>query len=145
MGPHPKRQCEKEKAMKRNAVITAIAILLSVGLAGCRSGPLYNVKSTHLESEGKSLKSIGQNIKSAGRSLGWEMKDQAEGKIRGRLTVSGGKHKASVVITYNTDTFNITYVDSTNLRYRADEKTIHPNYNVWVKKLEETIKKRVRN
>ena len=141
--------------MKRNVVITAIAILFSFSLAGCRWGPLYNVKSAHLGSKGKSLKSIGQDIKAAGRGLGWKMKDIAEGKVQGILLVSGGKHKAVVVITYNTDTFNITYADSTNLRYKAagftdadgvhHEKTIHPNYNVWVKKLEETIKNRVGN
>ena len=130
--------------MKRNAVITAIAILLSVGLAGCRSAPLYDVKSAHLGNKGKSLQRISQNIKAAGRSLGWEMKDEAEGKIRGSIWLRG-KHKAVVVITYNAETFNIRYADSINLRYNRTENTIHPNYNGWIRNLEGAIKLQVGN
>jgi hypothetical protein len=146
MGPRPERQYEKDRAMKRNTVITAIAIILSVGLAGCRSrlAPLYDVKSAHLGNERKSVQRLGQDIRAAGRALGWEMKEEGEGKIGGSIWVRG-THKAIVVITYNTTTFNITHSESNNLRYNKKSHLIHKNYNQWVKRLESAIKRKVAN
>ena len=72
------------------------------------------------------------------------MLDEVEGKIRGKIWIRG-KHQAVVVITYNAETFNITYAASTNLRYNPADNTIHANYNSWIRKLEKAIKGRVAN
>ena len=72
------------------------------------------------------MQRLGQDIRAAGRVLGWEMKEEGEGKILGSICIRK-KHKAIVVITYNTTTFNITYSESNNLRYDKKAHLIHKN------------------
>jgi hypothetical protein len=96
------------------------------------------VKDASLANEGKSMEEVGKAIKRAGRGLGWEMKDEGEGKIKGTLNIR--THRAIVMIGYNTKTFNIDYVDSTNLNYNAGNSEIHKAYNGWVQNLEKAIR-----
>ena len=46
-------------------------------------------------------------------------------------------------ITYDTSSFSINYKDSVNLDYDAQEKTIHSNYNGWIRNLEKAIRAQV--
>ena len=45
-----------------------------------------------------------------------------------------------VDITHDTKVFSITYKDSVNLDYNAENKTIHRNYNGWIRNLEKGIR-----
>jgi hypothetical protein len=42
---------------------------------------------------------------------------------------------AEALIAFDTKSFSVTYVDSSELRYNATEKTIHRKYNQWVANL----------
>ena len=79
-------------------------------------------------------------IKRAGGGLGWQIK-RAEadepGHLIGRLPIRS--HVAVVDIKHNTQTFSITYKDSTNLDYDPKKGEIHSNYNGWIQNLREAI------
>jgi hypothetical protein len=44
-------------------------------------------------------------------------------------------HVVTSKITYDDDSFSIDYVSSSNMRYDAEDGTIHRNYNRWVANL----------
>jgi hypothetical protein len=47
------------------------------------------------------------------------------------------RHQAVVEILFDTESYSITYLDSTNLKYDGAE--IHQNYNSWVRNLSNAI------
>jgi len=50
---------------------------------------------------------------------------------------------AKIKVLFNTSTFTIKHLESTNLDYDASDQSIHPTYNKWIQKLEHDIRKRV--
>ena len=65
------------------------------------------------------------------------MKEQSPGLIVATLTLRD--HLAVVEIPYSATSFSIRYKDSQNLRYNADDRSIHSNYNGWVQNLNNAI------
>ena len=61
---------------------------------------------------------------------GWQCQATKPGEIRAVLHVR--QHMAEALIAFNTESFSISYVNSSELRYNATEKTIHRKYNLWV-------------
>ncbi len=66
----------------------------------------------------------------AGCSQRWVCGSIGPGKIRAVLFIRG--HMAEVLISFDTKSFSIDYVTSTDLRYNAKKNTIHQKYNLWV-------------
>ena len=126
--------------MKTNVARAAAALLAVFLLTGFGAGaPIYNVVSAPIQqSPAATLENIEKAIIRAGRQLGWQVVPKEPGKCEGILVLR--THKAIVDITYDTKSFNITYKDSDNLRYDAKDKTIHSNYNGWIKNLEKAIR-----
>lgn len=60
----------------------------------------------------------------------------APGKISGTLKLR--RHVAVVDIPYDTQSYSIKYVDSTELNYA--DGNIHKNYNGWIQNLEKGIR-----
>lgn len=123
------------------ALRIAAAVLLVAALAGCRTSEVYNVQDAALSTPpAAEMLEVENAIKRAGGGLGWQIKradrDQP-GHLIGRLPIRS--HVAVVDIKHNTKTFSITYKDSTNLKYDAQEGKIHANYNGWVQNLREAI------
>ena len=50
---------------------------------------------------------------------------------------------AKIKVLFNTSTFTIKHLESSNLDYDASDQSIHPTYNKWIQKLEHDIRKRV--
>ena len=50
---------------------------------------------------------------------------------------------AKIKVLFNTSTFTINHLESTNLDYDASDQSIHPTYNKWIQNLEHDIRKRV--
>ena len=50
---------------------------------------------------------------------------------------------AKIKVLFNTSTFTVEHLESTNLDYDASDHTIHPTYNRWIQNLERDIRKRV--
>jgi len=119
----------------KNLSRTFLAAAVLVLVAAC-AAPVRNVVSEPVvTSRDVSLEEVKKAIISAGTALGWKMMPQEDGRITGRLDLR--KHTAIVDITYTTEAFSITYVDSTNLKY--DGRLIHRNYNNWITNLENRI------
>lgn len=129
--------------MKSRSLGIAFLILTTLMFAGCTSKPIYNVSSAPITAiNGMPTESqIAKAIIRAGASLGWTMQKDAPGHITGTLNIR--KHIAIVDITYNSDSYSITYKDSTNLKYNGTN--IHRNYNNWVHNLNNAIKAQMIN
>lgn len=84
-------------------------------------------------------KQVGDAIRRAGAGLGWIMRPVSPGKLEATLRLR--EHVAVVDIEYDTKTFSIRYKDSQNLNY--DGRTIHRNYNSWIRNLERAINAQV--
>lgn len=116
-------------------LIIAAGILL---LAAC-SATVFNVSNAPVQTgsgQKASLDEVGKAITRAGASLGWQMKTVKSGNIVGTLMLRG--HTAVVDVTYDTQTYNITYKDSVKLGYNGER--IHKNYNGWIMNLDRDIR-----
>jgi PBP1b-binding outer membrane lipoprotein LpoB len=117
-------------------LIIAAGIML---VAACAPAPVLNISKAPVQTvsgQKASLDEVGKAITRAGVALGWEMKTVKPGNIIGTLKLRN--HLAVVDITYDTQTYSITYKDSTNLKYNGE--TIHKNYNSWIKNLDQGIR-----
>lgn len=114
-----------------------LAAVFAFGI-GCRTSLVYNVEKSPVTLYGDNqatMEQVEKSIFRAGAGLGWKMKTVSPGVMVGTLAVRS--HVAVVDITYNTQEYNITYKDSTDLKY--DGTNIHSNYNGWVQNLDKAI------
>ena len=124
----------------------AALLLIALAVAGCRPlQPVANIEnSAYGSAEFASSKRLGlvdyeKAIIRAGSSRNWVFERVGPGHLVGTVDVRG-KHRAVVDIFFDTETYSISYKDSQNLKYNAEENSIHPNYNSWVQLLETEIK-----
>jgi len=126
--------------MKKLLKLSIALLLTSFMMSACKSSHVYNVHK-HKIDHPKSSKRVYAAIRKAGRSLGWKITKIRPGIARGKLYLR--KHLAVVDIYYNSRSYSIRYVNSRNLKYNAQKKTIHKNYNSWVQNLERAIDTRL--
>lgn len=127
--------------MPKKALIAA-AVGAALLLGACQNPPVNNIVDAPLGTpEGVTLNQVRQAVMFAGNQLGWQMREEAPGKIIASHLRSG--HMAVVDILYTTTTFSIVYFQSANLFYRAEAGTVHPTYNSWVDKLAQAIQANV--
>ena len=117
--------------------------VVMVLFTSCRIGPVYNVSDTAINTgSGKepTLDQVKQAILNAATTTkpAWSMRVEKPGHIVGSLHIRS--HTAVVDITYSTKAYSIKYNTSTNLKYDADDGTIHSNYNSWIQNLDNAIK-----
>jgi len=129
--------------MKLKSPGIAFLILATLLFSGCTSKPIYNVPNTPIiaRNGAPTDAQITKAIFRAGDFLGWKMKKVSPGHIIGTLHLR--THTAIVDISYNSDSYSITYKDSTNLGYTGTN--IHRNYNTWVNNLDKAINANLRN
>jgi hypothetical protein len=129
--------------MKLESLGTIVLVLATLLVAGCRSAPVYNVSDAHYTTteQGVTQEQIAGAILTAGRSLGWIMKEQGPGHILGTLHLRS--HTAVVDINYDRTKYSITYNNSVDLNY--DGTNIHSNYNGWIQNLSNAIDVQVSN
>ncbi|MCU7809761.1 MAG: hypothetical protein KZQ77_00785 [Candidatus Thiodiazotropha sp. (ex Notomyrtea botanica)] len=128
----------KIKNFKKLAFIAVI--VLTIGLIGCRTAPVYNVTDAPVNASGKvSATDVKKAIMSAGAGLGWQMKEVKPGHIVGSIFLR--KHSAVVDIPFTASSYSIQYKDSTELKY--DGSNIHGNYNGWIQNLDRSIQARI--
>lgn len=123
--------------------VAILGVAAMVALAGCRAGqPVYNVTSASYATASARKPSMGQverAIIRAGAKRGWSFTPVAPGQLQGS-TVVRGKHRATVTVVYSRSDFSIQYKDSQNMEYDPATGNIHPNYNSWVRLLEQDIR-----
>ena len=107
-----------------------------------RGTPIVNIQSAAIPpNPAATMENIGKAIIRAGQTLGWQITPMGPGKAEGVLVLR--RHRAVVDISYDTTSFSIHYKDSVNLDYDAQDKTIHSNYNGWIRNLEKAIRAQV--
>lgn len=120
---------------------TAVMAFLLLTAFGAGT-PIQNVQSTPIPpSPVATMENLEKAILRAGQTLGWQITPMGPGKAEGVLVLR--RHRAVVDITYDTSAFSIVYKDSVNLDYNAENKTIHSNYNGWIRNLEKGIRAQV--
>lgn len=126
------------------ASLFMVGLLLLVVSVGCRSSAIYNVVDSPITTASgheRSMEEVRSAIIEAGKSLNWSMSSVAPGHIVATQNVRS--HQAVADITYDTKKYSITYKNSSNLKYNADSKTIHSNYNSWIQNLDNAIRSRL--
>lgn len=122
--------------MRAIALKLIVILVAGIAVASCRTSPIYNVQSSTMStSTSATLADVTRTIKQAGAGLGWQMMEKGPGHIEGKLLLR--KHMALVDIQFDTKTFSIMYLDSSNLDYNGT--LIHSNYNGWIQNLERAI------
>lgn len=129
--------------MNRRMLQGAAAVLAVVLLTAFGPGtPVVNIESAAIPpSPAVTMENIGKAIIRGGQTLGWQITPMGPGKAEGVLVIR--RHRAVIDITYDTHSFSIHYKDSVNLDYNAQERTIHSNYNGWIRNLEKAIRAQV--
>ena len=122
--------------MKKLIKLSILLLTTSLMITACGSSTIYNVKKNRIENQ-KSSKKVYQAIKEAGQSLGWKIHKIRPGVAQGKLLLR--THVAVARINYNRSHYSIHYLKSENLKYDAEKKTIHKNYNGWIQNLEKAI------
>ncbi|MCF6308961.1 MAG: hypothetical protein L3J19_00575 [Sulfurimonas sp.] len=127
--------------MKRILKLGLIALVLSLSFAGCRTASIQNVpeQSVVTLSTKKNISNddVFKAILRAGVGLGWNVHKIEEGVAEATLHLR--THKAVVTIKYDTNTYTISYKESSNLKYDREKQTIHQNYNGWITNLNQAI------
>ena len=121
-----------------------------------RPATIRNIHPTPLQAPaGTSLADIGAAIREAAAIQRWEIVAETPGSVTARLKIR--THTATVWIQYDESFYQIDYIDSVNLDYSPNDlrmrksgpaggrlikgPRIHNNYNVWVGKLSEAIRR----
>lgn len=121
----------------RNLQLILVLILVGLfALTGCRKGaPVYNPTMPIEYGAELSQKDVEKAIILACPKTGWVPRKVDDNTIQATLNVRA--HVAIVDITFDSDSYTITYKGSNNLKYNGE--TIHPNYNSWIKNLNNNI------
>lgn len=122
----------------RYAGALALAVVLGATQMGCTTVPIQNVKDAVVVAPaGKTLTEdqVKVAIIRAGAGLGWQIAEEAPGKLVGTLVLR--THTAVVDIAYTATSYSITYRSSVNLD--ASGGQIHKNYNGWISNLVKAI------
>jgi hypothetical protein len=122
--------------MNYKVVLIALGVTI---LGGCRTAPIYNVNDASVvvpAGKQASMSDVKDAIIRAGNKLGWQMTDTAPGDITARIALR--THTATAEVKYNTKSYGIKYLDSTNLD--ASAGNIHKNYNGWIENLDREIR-----
>lgn len=121
-----------------NKITGIIVASLLLFVAGCKTIPIPNYNNQPLASydtKKSTMLNVEKSIIRAAVSLGWKTKKRAEGEIEATLNIR--KHNLVVLITHDTETVSVNYVNSTNLKYNGSK--IHRQYANWVTNLLRSI------
>lgn len=119
------------------------ALISALFLAACSTSlPLKNINDKpvpdRLDGSVQTEKSVKNGIVAGCVDKGWTCREVSPGLIAASITVR--KHRANTNISYDSDSYSITYKDSHLLDY---SNTIHRNYNRWITYLDDAIAKRL--
>lgn len=129
--------------MFNKIIKTLVAIAAAAVLSGFGAGtPIYNVTSAPIPpSPLATPENLQKAIMRAGLTLGWQMTPRGPNQVEAVLNIR--RHQAIVDITHDEKSFSILYRTSTNLDYVEQDRTIHSNYNGWIRNLEKAIRAQV--
>ncbi len=121
-------------------IILSIMLFLAIlSLSGCRTANILNVPNQAIIANKTTLTNddVFKAIVRAGALKGWVITRVDNNTALGTLHLRD--HVAVVTITFNTKEYSIKYKSSVNLKYNAEQNTIHSNYNGWIQNLKHAI------
>ena len=128
--------------MGRRLVGSFLMVLAFLVLTGARRpAPMYEPKPLSVP-DGMSLEEVTDVVKSALSGRGWGLDDETASEDGGSTEITTSLHvrihSVTVKIVVDTEQIQITYVSSTNMRYKETQRgaKIHPKYTTWLKNLE---------
>ena len=126
-------------SMSTKIFLIAGTIAATLLLGACRTAPIYNVEAQPIAVSASTytVEDVRNAVIRAGSRRGWTFQDAGEGKLVGMIALR--KHRATIDVRYDRETFDITYRDSEDLNYSEGQGVIHTNYNSWVQNLARDI------
>jgi hypothetical protein len=109
-------------------------LLLPVALLLMAATPLVDPAPIPVPA-GLDAKAVATSIRLGGAQRGWIVTRQEPGAME--LTLNIRTHMAKVGVKYDTQSIQLTYLESTNLDYevKKGDRYIHRNYPKWVNNL----------
>jgi hypothetical protein len=109
-------------------------LLLPVALLLMAATPLVDPAPIPVPA-GLDAKAVATSIRLGGAQRGWLVTRQDPGAME--LTLNIRTHVAKLGVKYDTQSIQLTYLDSTNLDYeeKKGDRYIHRNYPKWVNNL----------
>ena len=122
-----------------NNKVTMFLALALVLLVSCRTTSIMNPGrlTVHCPSREHMRDAIADALK--GRR--WVVTNEQPDSIEASLILR--KHSAKISIDFDADSFDISFVDSSGLKYQKKSngaETIHKNYNGWIQNLVQDIR-----
>ena len=129
----------KNRALNQLVFLMVVLVLF----VGCRTAQVFNVNDATINtvsSKEPAIEDVTRAIMSAatGSTPIWNMQVVKPGHIV--ATLHNRSHMAAVDIQYTTKGYSITRKETTNLKYNAEDNTIHPSYNKWIQRLDSNIR-----
>lgn len=126
-------------------VLLSLTMLLTGSALARPSVPLTDVVDQPIATaSGKAitLEQVQEAIRAAAEARKWTVTPVAEGKLIASLSWNANKHTIVVDIAFSNERYSITYRDSVNMRYSAQDgkPEIHPHYNRFVGELRDAIR-----
>lgn len=125
--------------MHKRFIPVFLTMVIAISISSCSSNALDVNTTFSTASSGATLDRIGRTIITASAFKGWRPQIAGPGRIIASRHHAG--RVAKVAISYTTNSFKITYLDSDNLGYNG--KGISSTYVNWVDALREEIKRRL--
>lgn len=129
--------------MSKRLVPFLLCIVAALLISSCGGGSdILDLRTPFsTSSSGATLDNVGRTIITASAYKGWQPQVAGPGRIIASRHYAG--RVAKVAISYTSNSFNITYIDSDNLGYNG--KSISSTYSDWVEDLRDEIKRRLSN
>lgn len=118
--------------------------IFAIALLYCLLSPSLYARSTALvEPDPVTLdcdlpeKKMKAGIRNGAAMRGWVIVNQTPGNVEIRYVKGNNKHTIIVNVRYTSNTFDVTYKDSTNLKYSVKKgvRQLHPNAIGWMANL----------
>ena len=131
---------------KRSLIATCVVLLFLPACRSTGSGPRPPFRTELLVTpepvivEAKDTKETRRIVGRALVGRGWTITKDEPGELRANLLVRS--HMANILIKYDAEKVEISYLDSSNLKYwksPVDDEYIHQNYNKWIEILRRDI------
>lgn len=118
-------------------IVFAAAFVMANAIS--REVPLQDVGRTLIVSTSDAaptLINVRAAIINGAQSSGWQIVGDDSNKLTLKYNKQG-KHEVVVAAVYDTNGFELKYIDSTSMNFseKNGTKMIHPNYNRWVQSL----------
>lgn len=123
--------------------VIVVAFALATFASAAREAPLENLAYRAFDSQsGREVSpaNLRAVVAEAVSAFNGSIVEEHPGSMVIRLAPRS--HVANARLDYDAKGFSITYLSSTNLNYeksRKGKESIHPNYNVWIKRIADKV------